>query len=100
MSNKKPVTCLRCSKTANENDKFCIDCGAPLQNRCSDEPGLLKKGCSYLNVQNAAFCAKCGEPTLFQLHGLITPIYDNANKPLFSRINHLQQALKNNMFGD
>ncbi|GIP38168.1 hypothetical protein J31TS4_14480 [Paenibacillus sp. J31TS4] len=82
---KEPVSCIRCSKQASETDKYCIDCGAPLQNRCSDEPGLLKKGCTYLNAPNAAYCAKCGEPTLFQLHGLLTPLYPSANKPLISR---------------
>jgi hypothetical protein len=75
--------CARCSKLPHENDVHCTDCGAPLQNRCSDEHGLLKKGCSYVNPRTAAYCGKCGEPTVFQLHGLINPAYETANKPAF-----------------
>ncbi|RKP54364.1 hypothetical protein D7Z26_13485 [Cohnella endophytica] len=85
MSKKEELhPCVRCYKFPNEKDKHCTDCGAPLQNRCSDEPGLLDKGCTFLNNQNAAYCAKCGQPTLFQLHGLITPQYKFANNPVFS----------------
>jgi hypothetical protein len=83
MSKKEPPSCVRCRKKAGENDKFCTDCGSPLFNRCSDEPGILKKGCSHLNEPDAAFCARCGEQTVFQMHGLITPFYTNGNKPAF-----------------
>lgn len=74
--------CLRCGKLPKENDRYCMDCGAPLQNRCFDEPGILGKGCRFVNSRTAAYCAKCGEPTLFNLHGLINPTYHtSANKP-------------------
>jgi len=46
-----------------------------LQNRCFDEPGLLKKGCNHVNHRSAAYCAKCGGPTLFLVHGLIEAPY-------------------------
>lgn len=73
--------CIRCGKLPGENDKHCTDCGAPVQNRCFDEPGPLKKGCRHVNARSAAYCAKCGEPTLFLLHGLINPVHTSANKP-------------------
>ncbi|MBB6669255.1 hypothetical protein [Cohnella nanjingensis] len=54
-----------------EKDKYCTDCGAPLVNRCFDEHGPLKKGCNFVNDREAAYCAKCGEPTLYNLFGII-----------------------------
>ncbi|AHD05287.1 hypothetical protein ERIC1_2c02230 [Paenibacillus larvae subsp. larvae DSM 25719] len=63
--------CIRCHKIPEETDRFCTGCGAPLQNRCSDEPGLLKKGCTHLNPRSAAYCSKCGLPTTFKLYGLV-----------------------------
>ncbi|CAM3830463.1 zinc ribbon domain-containing protein [Cohnella lubricantis] len=75
--------CIRCGRMPDENDKYCIDCGVPVHNRCSDEPGILKKGCSFVNPPTAAYCAKCGEPTVYQLHGLIQPLYPGGNRPAF-----------------
>ncbi len=96
---KKMDPCIRCSKVPSENDKYCNDCGAPLENRCSDEPGILKKGCRFVNPPDAAYCAKCGEPTMFHLHGLISPNYENANRPLFSKVSSWQQTVNKDMFG-
>lgn len=74
MSDKKePPTCVRCHRKATETDKYCVSCGAPLYNRCTDSPGLISKGCSYVNPPDAAYCAKCGEETTFKKAGLITP---------------------------
>jgi len=71
---KEPIACLRCQHIGDENDKHCVKCGAPLINRCGDEPGgLLSNGCSHVNRPDAAYCAKCGHPTLFHKEGLITP---------------------------
>lgn len=66
-----PAPCIRCAKLPKDGDRYCTDCGAPLKNRCFDEPGLLKKGCTNVNSPTAAYCAKCGGPTLFLVHGLI-----------------------------
>lgn len=73
--------CVRCGRLPAEKDKYCTDCGTPLKNTCCDEPGILGKGCSFVNPPNAAYCAKCGEPTIYQLHGIVTPMYRTANKP-------------------
>jgi|GEM_PF-1261829 len=83
---KLPPPCIRCGRVPGEKDRHCTACGAPVQNRCCDEPGLFKKGCSHVNEPNAAFCARCGEPTLYQLHGLITPRHASANRPGFLKL--------------
>lgn len=75
MGNKKeelPV-CVRCRKTGEEKDRYCTACGAPLINRCSDDSGLVSKGCGFINQPHAAFCAKCGEETVFKKAGLVAP---------------------------
>ncbi|TJY44063.1 hypothetical protein E5161_01305 [Cohnella pontilimi] len=83
MADKEIQPCVRCAKLPGEKDAYCTDCGAPLVNRCIDEPGILKKGCGCVNPPTAAYCHKCGEPTTFNFHGLVTPAYQNANKPFF-----------------
>ncbi len=71
----KLITCVRCTYTTKETDEFCIRCGAPLHNRCTDEPGLLDKGCKFVNKPEAAYCAKCGHPTVFLRTGLVRDPY-------------------------
>ena len=74
MSEKKELpVCIRCHRTGGEKDRFCISCGAPLINRCSDEPGLVSKGCRHVNLPDASYCARCGEETTFKKAGLLTP---------------------------
>ena len=70
---KEKPTCIRCGHVGEENDKNCIKCGAPLINKCADEPGLVSKGCSHVNPPTAAFCSKCGHPTVFNQEGLVHP---------------------------
>lgn len=69
---KKLVTCVRCAHITEETDEYCIRCGAPLHNRCTDEPGLLDKGCTKVNAADAAYCASCGQPTAFYKAGLVS----------------------------
>lgn len=68
---EEQLMCVRCQHVADKNEKYCIRCGAPLVNRCSDEKGLLGKGCTKINRQDAAYCSQCGEPTFFHKAGLI-----------------------------
>ncbi|MFC7391754.1 hypothetical protein [Scopulibacillus cellulosilyticus] len=72
-NNDEYKSCVRCGNVCNAKDRYCIKCGAPLVNRCSDEPGLVSKGCRYVNDPEAAYCARCGEETLFSKHGIVTP---------------------------
>lgn len=73
MANQKqnPV-CIRCGHVGGEKDKYCVSCGAPLHNTCGDEPGLLTKGCRFINEPHAAFCSRCGHPTRFHMEGLVS----------------------------
>ncbi|WP_123041063.1 hypothetical protein [Cohnella candidum] len=82
---KKPelYPCIRCLRMPQENERFCADCGTPVQNRCSDEPGILRRGCRFVNPPTAAYCVKCGEPTVYQRNGLIGPLHPNGSKPSF-----------------
>ncbi|WP_077615720.1 hypothetical protein [Caenibacillus caldisaponilyticus] len=75
MADKKedPRVCVRCGHVGGENDSHCIKCGAPLINKCADEPGLISDGCTHVNRPDAAFCAKCGHPTVFHKEGLVPP---------------------------
>jgi len=66
-------TCVRCAHVHGKEAQFCIKCGAPLINRCSDEKGLLDKGCRALNPPEAAYCQRCGQPTVFNKAGLVQP---------------------------
>lgn len=70
---KEKIVCHRCGYTAEKGDKHCVLCGAPLENRCMDEPGLVHSGCGAKNEPHAAFCVKCGYPTLFNHHGIVKP---------------------------
>jgi len=69
---KEEVICVRCSHVAEEKDQFCVKCGAPLVNRCSDSKTRRgKHGCGQINRPEALYCAKCGTETIFKQHGLL-----------------------------
>ncbi len=68
---KEEVYCLRCYQRADEKDKYCVKCGSPLVNRCTEEKTLLSKGCNKVNRKDAAYCSSCGAPTVFNLAGLV-----------------------------
>lgn len=70
MSKKEEKRCIRCNQLADEKDQYCINCGAPLINRCIDQKAK-GYGCGFVNRADAAYCAKCGMQTTFNLHGLI-----------------------------
>lgn len=73
---EKKRTCVRCLYDHSEDDQYCIRCGAPLVNRCTDESGLLSKGCSKVNSPEAAYCSRCGQPTVFHRAGLVKGYFD------------------------
>lgn len=70
---KEEVRCVRCNQKAEEKDQYCVICGSPLINRCSEEKTLLSKGCNKINRKEAAYCSACGAPTTFNLSGLVSP---------------------------
>lgn len=88
LDKEKQKRCINCYHVADEKDKYCIKCGSPLTNHCGDIGGKLHKGCSFVNKEDAAFCAKCGYPTIFNQHGLITPTLSGQHsQSSFGRIN-------------
>lgn len=69
----KQVRCIRCLRNCGDKDRFCIDCGAPLVNSCTNRGGLTGEPCKKVNDREALFCISCGSPTLFQRYGLLSP---------------------------
>lgn len=77
---QEEIRCVRCNHVAAENEEYCIRCGAPLINRCTDSPGLLSKGCGKKNSTEASYCAHCGSPTTFHKEGLV-PQFPSFSQP-------------------
>ncbi|MCD1257325.1 hypothetical protein B5M42_000560 [Paenibacillus athensensis] len=73
MSDKKKekLVCVRCGFVTDDSDNYCIDCGAPLKNKCTKKASPLHGGCSKLNKPEAKYCAACGEKTTFHVWGLL-----------------------------
>lgn len=67
--------CIRCGHVPEQGDEYCILCGAPLRNRCTNDGGPFGDPCSHLNAPHASFCAKCGHRTVFHKAGLIASPY-------------------------
>lgn len=61
--------CLRCGKDINIPADFCIYCGAPLRNYCTNyqcpEEGTL------LPI-DAAYCPYCGSETIFLVNQMVS----------------------------
>ncbi|MFD1737316.1 hypothetical protein ACFSCX_12200 [Bacillus salitolerans] len=69
---KEKIKCVRCSHVADDKDKYCIKCGAPLMNYCADtKRGKSKHHCGANNKRDAHYCSKCGHETIFKQRGLI-----------------------------
>ncbi|TXK85111.1 double zinc ribbon domain-containing protein [Paenibacillus sp. N3.4] len=71
MADDELQTCVRCYHVADKKDKYCIQCGAPLKNKCTKKKTVLHAGCSKVNEPNAKYCADCGTETLFNEWGLL-----------------------------
>jgi len=69
----KKIACTKCQYiTEDEKHQFCTRCGSPLLNRCTDTPGISRRHCcGAINENNALYCYKCGQPTLFYVKGII-----------------------------
>ncbi|WP_438431883.1 hypothetical protein [Gorillibacterium sp. sgz500922] len=68
---KKDKLCPRCSRKAEDGDKHCVGCGAPLINSCTNAGDIFTKKCSKVNREDAAYCSGCGAPTVFHREGLL-----------------------------
>lgn len=67
--------CLRCQHNNNFENNYCIKCGAPLKNICTN------RNCENLQQDiilsdEAAYCPLCGSETLFKTYGLASSPLD------------------------
>lgn len=67
--------CLRCHHSNDEQNNFCIKCGAPLKNICTNRHCYNYKNDVVL-TEEAAFCPLCGSETLFKTYGLASSSLD------------------------
>ncbi len=74
-------SCVRCGHIAKKNTRYCVECGAPLINQCTNNGGLLGEACGHKNPSDASFCSKCGAYTTFHKAGLLHTAY-NPNQSL------------------
>jgi hypothetical protein len=74
--------CIRCGRISEEKHKYCIRCGAPLVNRCTNDGGLLGEPCNKINKQNAVFCMECGTYTTFYKAGLLHSNHAGVARPV------------------
>lgn len=62
--------CIQCGYRYKKGSQYCVECGAPVVNKCLDEGDLLRDPCGYINGEDAAFCSQCGCITAFNKAGL------------------------------
>jgi hypothetical protein len=63
-------SCIRCGYRYSKGSQYCVECGAPVVNRCLDEGDLLRDPCDCVNGDDASFCKNCGCITAFNKAGL------------------------------
>lgn len=73
--------CLRCQHENDGQNNYCIKCGAPLKNICTN------RRCSNWEqdvplLDEAAFCPLCGSETLFKIYGLASSSLDISDEDL------------------
>jgi hypothetical protein len=73
--------CLRCQHENDDQNNYCIKCGAPLRNICTN------RRCSNWEqdvplLDEAAFCPLCGSETLFKIYGLASSSLDISDEDL------------------
>lgn len=65
----RPDNCPKCGLSTSDTRTViatvCPDCGTPLWNRCTK--------CNALNHPKNALCNQCGEPTLYNTLGFVSP---------------------------
>lgn len=73
--------CLRCKHENDEQNNYCINCGAPLKNICTNR-NCINLEQNVLLPDEAAFCPSCGSETLFKSYGLTSSYLDIADGDL------------------
>ncbi|HEP1510594.1 TPA: zinc ribbon domain-containing protein [Streptococcus pyogenes] len=62
-------TCIRCQHKNDVDNNYCIKCGAPLKNVCTNQRCKNYEENIILSDE-AAYCPICGSETLFKTYGL------------------------------
>lgn len=56
----KSEKCPKCHNVVSNSDKFCPNCGTPINRNTSSL--LICDNCKHENQQGVSFCEKCGKP--------------------------------------
>lgn len=67
--------CLRCNYSNEDSNNYCIKCGVPLKNICTNRNCENWKK-EIILLDEAAFCPQCGSETLFKTFGLASSSID------------------------
>lgn len=71
--------CLRCHKLNDNHNNYCIYCGTPVRNICTNK--VCENYISDETLSNdAVFCPSCGSETLFKVHGLVSCSLDTISE--------------------
>ncbi|WP_049512376.1 zinc-ribbon domain-containing protein [Streptococcus anginosus] len=73
--------CLRCQHVNDEENNFCIKCGAPLKNICTNKRCPNWENAVTL-ADEAVFCPLCGTETLFKVYGMVSSPLDFSEEEL------------------
>lgn len=73
--------CIRCHHSNDDKNDYCIKCGAPLYNYCTNRHCIA---CDEKTIlpDEAAFCPKCGYETLFKTYGITSSSLDISDEDL------------------
>jgi serine/threonine protein phosphatase PrpC len=89
------MNCLSCNTIVLQSDKFCEECGAPLQATVSASPGCQKCGTSADRIDTDGFCMDCGVKNTPQSPRLtieVSPVFAGASDP-GCRYRHNEDAI-------
>lgn len=67
--------CLRCKHLNNANGNYCIYCGTPIRNICTNRSCDIYLSNTTL-TDKAVFCPLCGSETLFKVYGMVNSPLD------------------------
>ncbi|MCD8915464.1 PrsW family intramembrane metalloprotease [Staphylococcus simulans] len=84
------MKCLNCGQTINENDKFCMSCGADLElQRVERKNSITCPSCASEVDEHDKFCGKCG----YDLNSENSTVHANSQSSEKSSIAHDAKTL-------
>ena len=79
--NRDQKECLRCHRKNNPENAYCIYCGAPVRNICTNKTCEVYTSDKTLS-DDAVFCPACRTETLFKVYGLVSSPLDITEEDL------------------